>query len=101
MPGFNQRGPMNEGPMTGRGQGVCGRGAGIGAQGSTFDTMGYGRGRGNGRRGGQGPGWGRDYGQMDTVSPPPATKESLTRRAQTLEQELDAIKNELTKLSKA
>ncbi|OQY52466.1 MAG: hypothetical protein B6230_02625 [Desulfobacteraceae bacterium 4572_89] len=101
MPGFNQRGPMNEGPMTGRRQGVCGRGTDSGAQGGTFDAMGYGRGRGMGRRGGSGPGWGRGYGQMNTSFTPPATEESLKMRAQTLEAELDAIKNDLAKLSKS
>ena len=101
MPGFNQRGPMNEGPMTGRRQGTCVGGVDTGAQGSAFTTMGYGQGRGMGRRRGQGPGGGQGYGRMSTVSPPSTTEESLKLRIQTLEAELDAIKNELTKSSNA
>jgi hypothetical protein len=99
MPGFNQRGPMNEGPMTGRRQGICARGADIGTQGSAFTAPGYGRGRGLGRRGGPGPGWGMGYGRMSTVSPSPTTEETLKLQVQTLEAELNAIKNKLTKLT--
>lgn len=51
MPGFNQSGPMGQGPMTGKGFGFCTGG----------DTPGYdkgfgGRGRGRGRRFGFGMG---------------------------------------------
>jgi len=99
MPGFNQRGPMNEGPMTGKRQGNCVRGFDTGSQYSTFTPMGYGRGRGMGRRGGQGPGQGRGYGRMETTSPVPATMESLKLKAQSLEAQLDDIKNELARLS--
>jgi len=48
MPGFNQRGPLNEGPMTGRGLGRCAvpsQDAG-GTQDATWNTQGYGRGGG-------------------------------------------------------
>ncbi|MCD4722171.1 MAG: DUF5320 domain-containing protein [Desulfobacula sp.] len=99
MPGFNQRGPMNEGPMTGRRQGVCVGGVDTGPQSSTFTPMGYGRGRGNGRRGGQGSGRGMGYSRMSMDSSVPTSEETLKLRVQTLETELDAIRNELTKLS--
>ena len=99
MPGFNQRGPMNEGPMTGRRRGDCVRGVDTGPQNSTFAPMGNGRGRGMGRRAGQGPGGGRGYGRMSTDSSVPTSEETLKLRVQTLETQLDDIRNELTKLS--
>jgi hypothetical protein len=66
MPGFDGRGPMGAGPMTGGGRGFCnpayagygpvyGRGFGYG--------RGYGRGRGFRRGFGPGPGGGRGYGR--------------------------------------
>ncbi|RKZ94294.1 MAG: hypothetical protein DRQ43_07030 [Gammaproteobacteria bacterium] len=99
MPGFNQRGPMNEGPMTGRGQGDCARGFDTGPRNSAFTPMGNGKGRRMGRRGGQGPGGGQGYGRMGMDTSAPASEETLKLRVQTLETELDAIRNELTKLS--
>jgi hypothetical protein len=99
MPGFNQRGPMNEGPMTGRRRGDCVRGVDTDPQSSAFTPMGYGKGRGNGRRGGQGPGGGRGYSRMGTDSSVSTSEETLKLRVQTLETELDAIRSELTKFS--
>ncbi len=65
MPGFNGRGPLNEGPMTGRRLGRCtandatdyrpGFGAG-------FHGGGYGRGIRGSHWNGGGNGWGRGYG---------------------------------------
>lgn len=47
MPGFNKTGPLGQGPLTGRGQGLCGGGGG-------FNT-GFGGGRaGRGQRMGRG-----------------------------------------------
>ena len=64
MPGLNRRGPMNKGPMTGRGRGLC-TGALSPEQGSTvveYNSMQ----RGYGRRRCQASGWGmrreRNYG---------------------------------------
>lgn len=101
MPGFNQRGPMNEGPMTGRRRGDCARGFDTDPQSNTFTPMGMGNGKGRkmGRRAGQGPGGGQGYGRMGMDSSVPASEETLKLRVQTLETELDAIRNELTKLS--
>ncbi len=48
MPGFNQKGPLGQGPLTGRRQGPCGGGAG-----SNTD-FGRGLGRGRGQRMGRG-----------------------------------------------
>jgi hypothetical protein len=66
MPGFDRRGPMGAGPMTGGARGFCnpayagygpayGRGFGYG--------RGYGRGRGFQRGFGPGLGWGHGYGR--------------------------------------
>jgi len=61
MPGLNQRGPMNEGPMTGGGRGLC---TGAVASEQEFanrmtGSMGRGLGRGRGCGGGSGRGMGR------------------------------------------
>ena len=45
MPGMDGTGPLGQGPMTGKGFGPCGGGAG----GRGPIGMGYGRGRGKGR----------------------------------------------------
>lgn len=44
MPGFNRRGPVGDGPMTGRGMGMCNRQGFTGRRGG----RGMGRGLGNG-----------------------------------------------------
>ncbi len=106
MPGFNQRGPMNEGPMTGRGMGQC---TGNYAQDGDTTNMGwnapgYGQGRGMGRqrcqrpRRGMGMGMGRGAAWMQTP-PPQATKATLSARAQQLETELKAIQDELKQMA--
>lgn len=106
MPGFNQRGPMNEGPMTGRGMGQCG-GAYTQETGAptnmAWNAPGYGQGRGMGmgRRGCQPPRRGMGMGrgaQMQMAAPPP-TKASLAARAQQLEAELEAIQKELKQMN--
>lgn len=70
MPGGDRKGPMGEGPMTGRGLGLC---AGNDTPGSVTETetgrgmgrgmgRGFGRGMGRGFRGGFGPGQPRGRG---------------------------------------
>lgn len=58
MPGFNQQGPMGEGPMTGRKLGKC---TNYGAEniGSTEEQVNENVGRGLGMRRGRGRGFGR------------------------------------------
>ena len=104
MPGFNQRGPMNEGPMTGRGMGQC-SGAYTQDMGAPAYGYGQGRGMGMGRRGGQPlqQGMGRGMGrgaqmQMTPQATPPPTKASLAVRAQQLEAELESIQNALKQM---
>ena len=88
MPGMDQTGPMGQGPMTGRGLGPCGRGAGPGFR----------RGFGRGVRRGFGVGSGAYY------EPEPLSKEQqkriLEEEAEDLEIELKRIKEKITELSK-
>jgi hypothetical protein len=94
MPGLNQKGPMNEGPMTGRGRGLCNR---------TEDRQGFverggaGLGRRMGRCGSQGMGrrvgFGQQYSQTNNRGE--GDKRSLYSQIEMLEAELAAIKNQL------
>ena len=105
MPGINQRGPMNDGPMTGRGRGVC---TGNVAAGQGF-ANGSGMGRGLGRRGCQalgrqnsrGRGWAGDCGPWASPVPTVSTEAILQNKAAMLEAELAEIKNQLNKLSES
>jgi hypothetical protein len=109
MPGFNQQGPMNQGPMTGGGRGTCANGpmqgtTGFGrgrANGPGFGTEGAGAGFRRGRGAYQGQRWGQGYAPGNAASPAPATRETLAQRADQLEAELNAIKEELANLSKS
>ncbi|MBN2094050.1 MAG: DUF5320 domain-containing protein [Candidatus Zambryskibacteria bacterium] len=78
MPRFDRTGPMGQGPMTGRGLGPCGGG------------------RGWGRFGGRGFGWG-NYGRYYSNSPLNEKEEVeiLSEDAKILEEELKAIKSRL------
>ena len=72
MPGFNQRGPMNEGPMTGRGMGQCtgayGQDTGDAAN-LGWNAPGYGYGRGMGRGGCRRPARGMGMGRGGWTPP--------------------------------
>ncbi|WP_457554188.1 DUF5320 domain-containing protein [Desulfobacula sp.] len=102
MPGFNQQGPMNEGPMTGRARGNCSGSAGNGQRFSGRGNA-MGMGRQNGRRGGQTIGWGRGYGQQDTFGPSAgiAGEDALQNNIDKLEAELAAVKQQLKNLSES
>lgn len=104
MPGLNQRGPMNDGPMTGRGRGLC---TGNVAAGQGF-VGGYGMGRGLrrgcrdfGSGGGRGMGRGGNYGPWAGTSPAVSNQTILQNRANMLEAELAEIKNQLKKQSES
>lgn len=104
MPGLNQRGPMNDGPMTGRGRGLC---TGNVTAGQGF-VGGYGMGRGLRRGcrdfgwgGGRGMGRGGNYGPWAGTSPAVSNQTILQNRANMLEAELAEIKNQLNKLSES
>ncbi len=98
MPGFNQRGPQGLGPMTGRGQGICGNrnttGAGYGTgSGAGYGGRGCGRGFAGGR--GMGRGMGRGFGQAAAPVSGALNESALQDRARMLEEELNAIKAQL------
>ncbi len=102
MPGFNQRGPMNEGPMTGGGRGYC-TGAVDQAQGFAGRGNAMGMGRQGGRRGFQAPGWGRGAGQWAGTAPAMGSvnQDTLQNSVDRLETELAALKNQLKNLSES
>ncbi|WP_022666722.1 DUF5320 domain-containing protein [Desulfospira joergensenii] len=93
MPGYNQRGPENMGPMTGRGMGRC-------MTGSDRDPVrtgrAYGAGNGRGRRCGRG--FARGAAPW-SGAPAQVTREDLTLRARALEKELEAVNQELKSYS--
>lgn len=106
MPGFNQQGPMNQGPMTGRGMGACTNGtrpasSGLSTPGPGRAGMGFRRGRGCGQGAGFGQGgrFGAGYGQRPMAAQPAVSKEGLMQRADLLESELNVIKEELANLA--
>nr|NJM01518.1 DUF5320 domain-containing protein [Desulfobacula sp.] len=104
MPGLNQRGPMNDGPMTGRRKGLC---AGSAAAGQGF-VGGYGMGGGFRRScraaawgGGRGIGRGGNFSAWAGPSPLVSSQTILQNRASMLEAELAEIKNQLNKQSES
>jgi hypothetical protein len=69
MPGFDRRGPLGEGPRTGRGMGKCGnakapRNSDIGPGQAVRLGDGSAAGRGQGRGGGRGRRGGRSRGRL-------------------------------------
>ena len=103
MPGFNQRGPMNEGPMTGWKRGNCTGGNADTGFADITNARGYGggMGRGMGRRGGQAPGRGMG-GRWTAPAPTPGSvnqdtsvNQDMQNRVNMLEAELSAIKDQL------
>lgn len=99
MANRNGMGPMNQGPLTGRGLGNCGTGSNIGKIGLGIGAglgmawgcrRGLGRGRGV-RGGGLGQG-GRGFWQTT----PTQVKESLAQYKEELKQELANVEEQLT-----
>ncbi|HKJ99710.1 MAG TPA: DUF5320 domain-containing protein [Desulfotignum sp.] len=96
MPGFNRRGPDNQGPMTGGGRGIC-TGAVNPAQrgGRGYPVYGRGWGRGWAQRGFGG----RGFGPARPWQTAPDIGNDLQERAKWLEMELAAVKQQLNDLS--
>ena len=90
MPNFDQTGPRGEGPNTGRGFGPCGSGFGRGFGGLMSQGRGMGRRRGFGRGCFAGFGWRRPT-QAEY-------QQELAAYQEALEEELKAVKTELTEL---
>lgn len=104
MPGFNQKGPMNEGSMTGRGLGRCA--ASPRNVGDTQDMAGVGSGygRGQGRAMGRGrcqriwPGEGMARDAQVSQQLQPAGDEALKLRVRQLENELEALRHQMKRV---
>ena len=107
MPGGNGRGPMGEGPMTGRGMGYC-SGGDIPTLGTMAGRRGFGMPLGRGRRGGRWaggapggvawrPGWAAwgDYPDYAQSASPELERTSLKNQADLLEAELKRIRQRL------
>ena len=106
MPGFNQQGPNNEGPMTGRGMGRCATGPIAGSSVSSGPVeRGLGRGfrRGRGMRQGRGVRsyWRQGFDQAPLTAGGSPIMEDLELRAEMLESELNVVRQRMTALSKS
>lgn len=105
MPGFDQRGPMNEGPMTGRQAGRCAAGYIQNCDEATYEKWsidnrpGLGRGCRSSMRRGKCQGVLRGRGLAKTSKAAAdfssAPEDTLSRRVQQLRSELEAIENQL------
>jgi hypothetical protein len=93
MPGFNRRGPDNQGPMTGGGRGICTGAAEFGRPVPAGVAPGFGRGRG--RRWCQTGFGGRGPGRQGVRQDVPETRDDLKQRAKWLETELAAIRQQM------
>lgn len=111
MPGFDRRGPLGQGLMTGRGLGLCSgyaRPVGFRGPGRAWRNGWYGRGRGFGF--GRGRGFGRGYGRgyypaypagYPDYEPEPTPHEEekmLKDYVAELEEELSAVKKRLQEI---
>ena len=105
MPGGNRTGPMGNGPMTGRGAGVC-----AGNEMPGYTNRGFGRGMGGGRGFGGGRGWGRGMGakfhawwQNAPVSQPNPVNERqmLEQEASNLKDQIEQVQTRLNQLGES
>ncbi|MCD4750773.1 MAG: DUF5320 domain-containing protein [Thermoanaerobaculales bacterium] len=99
MPGRDRTGPQGQGPMTGRGLGLCRGVDEMGGANAVGRGMGWGRGMGRGFGGG-GRGMGRRLGAWGAE---PTSEEAiaLQRKSEMLEQELAEMKQRLEKVEKS
>jgi hypothetical protein len=117
MPRGDRRGPMGNGPMTGRGAGLCG-GFGMpghmnaGGRGDPGAEFGRRAGCGRGGFGGGGHGWRNRYfatglpgwmhsGQEVIDTGPEMARQALKARMEALQAELDIMKQHLERLDKS
>lgn len=108
MPGFNQRGPMNEGPGTGRQAGRCTSKNKENGEVAPFTEWSFGGGAGLGkacgasleRRGCHRYRWGRRLMQRPDRSSDfqPAFEDSLVQKVKQLRSDLETLENELQKI---
>jgi len=114
MPGFDRKGPVGAGPMTGGRRGFCN--PATAGYNPAYGGYGYGRGLGlrRGFRGGYGPGMGRGYGRGYGWVPPAAGPvyapvypmsaageiDMLREKAEYMKNSLDAINRRIDALEK-
>ncbi len=80
MPAFDKKGPQGQGPMTGRGLGLCGKGRGI--------RMGLGRCHGHGRGLGRYFGWNASQTREEKTEDIQAYKKALQEEMEDVDKEL-------------
>jgi len=80
MPAFDKTGPRGQGPMTGRGLGLCGKGQGI--------RMGFGRCCGYGRGLGRYFGWNTPQTKEEKIEDIKAYKKALQEEMEDVEKDL-------------
>ncbi|MFO7881951.1 MAG: DUF5320 domain-containing protein [Kosmotogaceae bacterium] len=111
MPGFDRTGPSGQGPMTGRGLGMCSgyarpvgfRGPGLARRNGWYGRgrgFGFGRGRGFGRGYGRGyyPAYPADYPAYEPEPTPREEEKMLEDYVAELEEELSAVKKRLQEI---
>jgi hypothetical protein len=109
MPGFDRKGPMGAGSMTGGGRGLCGAGRLSRPSAPSGFRMGgargFGRGMARGRRLGRGLGYGRRFSSPSSGFfphlKPLEELEMLKNEAEILKKELDAIGKRIVDLETA
>ena len=103
MPGFDRRGPMGAGPMTGGRRGLCNP-ATTGYDTQFAATLGFGRGMGLGRgfRGGFGRGMGRTFRRRFWNQPSyyPAYAQDPEEELNMLKAEANSVKNSLEMINR-
>ncbi|MCK5686740.1 DUF5320 domain-containing protein [bacterium] len=99
MPGRNRTGPQGEGPMTGRGAGLCNGNSGAGNGMGRGRGLGLGRGQGRGR--GNGMGFGNGFGNNSSnVNNGDKEELSLLRdQTELLTQELQNVQKKLAEMN--
>ena len=96
MPGGNRRGPMGQGPRTGRGMGFCSGNAAPGCN-SGYSGFGFGGfGRGGGFRHRRFQGSSGRFGGWGSPAPYPAPDPGIERR--NLREEADALRRQLNEV---
>ena len=96
MPGMNGTGPLGQGPMTGGGRGVCGRGQGLRPEFGQGYGRGFGQGFGRGLRRGAGRFARRGLGAMPMdYGPADDDRQTMEQRLQALEDEARLLRERL------
>ena len=99
MPGYDRTGPIGDGAMSGRGQGLCGLDQRDQAPAGSSRIAGKGRGGGFGFRGGMRARGGRQAGMRDLGQRMDTTGENLESQVDELRKSLTAIEQRLARVN--